>query len=318
MVCGDTLKFARVQHIGKTNVIRRLEHGLKFFLDWAFLGIGSWVDISLTTSGVGGTNASELQLANSPGYTDGQVWQGFRKAWVYESGASYTDVDGSGHSPLSPPSVYVNSILQSSGYSVNYELGQVIFDSTLSSSDTVQASHSFRNVQVYIGDNVPWWQELQFNSWNVDDTHFQQTDRGEWSIGGNHRVQLPIIVVDASLKGSTPPFSLGNSCTLRQQDVKFHVIAEDKCTRDNLTDLLLLQSEKTVIIPDIDTAAANCHLSLDLNGNFIGMQYPDLIDTYQWAYARGSNGQLCEIQSIHPNLYEGMVKITYSLLFSQL
>lgn len=266
---------------------------------------------------VGNTDASELKVVNSPGYTDGQVWQGFRKHWVYESGVTYTGVDGSGYVPY-VPQVYVGGILQSSGYFINYELGQVIFNTAISTSSTVQAQHSFKNVQVYIGDDLPWWQELQFRSWDVDDDHWQLTDRGDWSVGGNHRVQMPLVIINATARGDTPPFALGNYHSKRRQDVKFHVLAEDKATRDNLTDLILNQSEKTIVLFDIDQAMVDQKIPLDCNGRLVGRPYPYLIDNYGWAYARASDGYIAEIESIHNGLYEGMVKITYSVIFSDI
>lgn len=317
LYCGDALRFARVQHIGKTTVIRRLEEGIKYWLQWAFLNVGAWTDVTKGMPSYGGGDASELQVTNAPGYADGRVWQGFRTQWVHESGVTYTDVDGSGHSPLSPL-VYVDSVLQSSSsYNINYNLGEVVFDSAVSTSSTVQAQHAFKNVQVFVGDEAPWWQELQFRSWNVDDDHWQLTDRGDWSVGGNHRVQLPVIIIDAHLSGTNPPYALGNYSAKRSQDVKFHIIAESKSMKDQLSDLILMQSDaKTLMLFDVDQAAADQKLPLDCNGFLVGQNFPYLVNNYYWAHARASDGYLCEMQSIHPKLHEGMVKITYSVVFS--
>lgn len=316
--CTDPrlLKFNRVCHYGKSNVIRRLEYGLKYFYEWALLNIGAWTDVDLDQLTATSGNASILRMGSGWGYSEGSVWEGFRHNWVYETGVNYLDYTGGTHSPLST-SVYVDSVLQSSGYSINYPLGQVIFDAPLTSSNEVKAAFSFRNVQTYISDEVPWYQELQTRSWNVDEM-FTYTDKGDWVVGPNHRVQMPCIIIAATTKGDKIPYALGGGRVYRRQEILFHIFTEDKGMRDNLADLIVMEGDRCIQLFDIDLAAANQHLPLDCNGKLIGQMYPALLENYCWATAKSSNARITALSSFNCGLHEAIVRINYDVLFSNL
>ncbi len=316
--CSDPnlLKFNRVSHYGKSNVIRRLEYGLKFFYEWALLSIGAWTDIDLDQLTATSGNASTLRMGSGWGYTPGTVWEGFRHNWVYETGVNYIDYTGGTHSPQAPL-VYVDSVLQSSGYSINYPLGQVIFNSPLTSSNVVKAAFSFKNVQTYISYDVPWYQELQRLSWDVD-AMFTYTDKGDWSVGPNHRVQMPAIIISAIGNGTTKPYALGGNMIYRKQEVMFNVFAEDKGLRDNLVDLIALEGDRCIQLIDVDEAAADQNLTLNANGAVIGLMYPNILSSYCWGTARSSNARITGMNSYSCGLHEGVVKIDYEILFSRI
>lgn len=312
------LRFNRVCHYGKSNVIRRLEVGLRYFYEWALLNIGAWTDITYDMPTAGGGNASSLRVANAYGYTAGQAWEGFRTQWVYETGITYTDYTGGTHTPL-PANIYVNNVLQSTGtYSVNYTLGQVIFNSAIPTTSNVKATYSFRNVQVYISDDLPWYQELQYQSWSPDTTMFTQDDRGDWFVGGNHRVQFPCIIIMADSKGTKEPHSLGGGLCYRNQDVVFHILSEDPVMRNNLTDLILTEGDRCIQLFDIDSAAAALDIPLDNNGGLVGKMYPYLLENYCWATARSENARLTSKTSYNCGLHDATVKHTYTVQFRNL
>ena len=49
MTCRSTTAFAHVAHIGNTLLNSELESNLKSFLEWSFLGIGGWSNITIPT-----------------------------------------------------------------------------------------------------------------------------------------------------------------------------------------------------------------------------------------------------------------------------
>lgn len=307
--------FARVQHFGKTNVIRRMLVNLRFFLEWGFLDIGGWNDIVVPT-GNPAYDPSELKLDYTPGYEDGQVWGGLRKHWVHETGVEYTDMDSIDHTPLIP-TIYINTVVQSSGYEIDYDQGRVIFDSILPPSTSVKASYSFKNVQVYLADDAPWLQEIQFDSHDPT-KHFQQDKDGSWFVSGQHRVQLPFILIEAFGDGVKKPFGLGDFRLIRQQDIHFHVFAADQCMRDNLVDLLLLQADKCIPMFNIDDAAANCDLQLYNYNVGENKSYPHLLSNYFWGSMRGVNAKIIDLSSPTCQLNLGTVKIKFEVLFASL
>lgn len=311
------LSFNRVCHYGKSNIIRRLEVGLRYFYEWALLGIGAWSDITYDMPTYGSGNASSLRVANSYGYLTNQVWEGFRTNWVYETGITYTDYTGGTHQPL-PVNVYVANVLQPTGnYNINYKLGQVIFNSAPASTN-VKAAYSFKNVQILLSDEVPWYQEFQYQSWTPDTNMFTQNDKGDWFVGGNHRVQFPCIIIQAAAKGTKEPAHLGGAMVYREQDVQFHILAEDSVMRDNLLDLVLLQGDRCIQLFDIDAAAAALDMPLDNNGMRVGKMYPYLLENYCWANTRIENARITSKTSYNCGLHDATVRHTYSVYFSSI
>jgi len=315
MSCPSNTKFNTVQHYGKTNVINRLERNLKMFYDWGFLCIGAWSDVLPGMLSPNGNDLTQLRMVESaPDYSGGQVWQGFRKDWVYETDAIYIDVDGGSHSPSV---VVANTLSPSGNFDVDYPNGRVIFPTPVGS---VSANYSFRNVQIYIGDEAPWWQELQFNSWDVDSDYFQACpEMGDWVVGGNHRVQMPVIIIYADGNGSLEGAGLGNCTKLREQSVVFHILAEDKCTRDKIVDIIVEQDERTINLFNPDQALISGAIPLDCNGFLVSdSNYEDLVNDYPWACARQERTEILDLESLTCGLHEGVIRTNFKVYFNQL
>ena len=63
-----------------------LENFLTFY-DWGFLDKGAFYNINIPSSGLYGGIKSNLRLVDDPNYTKGQVWEGYRQNWVWETGS---------------------------------------------------------------------------------------------------------------------------------------------------------------------------------------------------------------------------------------
>ena len=88
MACEPYTKFNKVSHIGNTLLSSEIENNMKWFLDWAFLGIGGWSNVTMPTSGAFGGTFDTLRLVNDPSYSNGQVWEGARGLeWTVDSPA---------------------------------------------------------------------------------------------------------------------------------------------------------------------------------------------------------------------------------------
>ena len=79
-----------VSQIGETLLMSQIESNFKTYLDWGLLGIGGFSNVSIPTSGAYGGTFDRLRLVDDPSYTLGQVWEGPRKDWVWESGVEYS------------------------------------------------------------------------------------------------------------------------------------------------------------------------------------------------------------------------------------
>ncbi len=395
MPSPDYTKFKAVTNIGDTFVMDELENNLKVYFDWAFLQIGGWFDVDIPTSGAFGGDFSQLRLVHDDSYTDGQVWQGARKDWVWETGVNYkvraevgvvdtitwdgvslysgilingsstaqsgdvfqiTSITGAGtgfnadynivakNSITSfdmiptgtvpeasatggnwqllknPQPVQVNvGGTPNSDLHINYPLGRVIFDTAQSTTATITTSYSYRHVQTYIADDAQWWKELQFKSFRPDDIHFTQVGQfGEWSIGGHQRIQLPAIVLETVSKGTSRGYELGNGALIVEQDVLFHIITEDRYTRNNLVDICRLENDRSIWLYDSDAVAEVTGFPLDHRGMRTGSNmYPDLVapDGFRWKTCRFTNARVSEVETQHPQLYAGVVRITMEVIF---
>ena len=65
MSCNINTTFANVGQIGQTLLTSELEANLKGFLDWAFLGIGGWFDVTIPTAGTWGGDFANLRSFGS-------------------------------------------------------------------------------------------------------------------------------------------------------------------------------------------------------------------------------------------------------------
>ena len=312
--------FKHVSHVGNTLLNSELESNLKSFLDWGMLGIGGWFNVTIPTYGGWGGTFDQLRLVDDPAYNLGQVWEGARKDWVWETGVGYSN-----GSPIDISGVYIDSVLKASGHATyghhyNYPLGRVIFDNAIPTTSTVQVEHSYRNVQTYIADQAPWWDELQYNSMRVDDPTFTQVSSGNWSILSNHRVQMPAVVIETVPRRTYQPYQLGSSNNFITQDVLFHIVAETRWWRNQLVDIISLQKDKTVMLYDSDKIADSDAFPLDFRGMVVNPEnnYSGIVNntSYQYGTARITNMGVTEMESYNSRLYEGTVRASFEVILT--
>ena len=318
MACEPYTKFNKVSHIGNTLLSSEIENNMKWFLDWAFLGIGGGSNVTMPTSGAFGGTFDTLRLVNDPSYSNGQVWEGARKDWVWETGSSYE-----GYDPIQISGVYVNGVLKGTGdatygHHYNYPLGRVVFDNPISTTDTVKVEYSYRNVQVYVADEAPWWDELQYNSLRVDDTYYSSTGSGSWGILANHRVQMPAIVLETVPRRRFKPYQLGDTSQFVQQDIVFHIVGENRWWRNQLVDILSYQIDSQLWLFKTDTLIGSGAYPLDYRGMKVSspLNYDDVVNTPQYRYllARMTNMSITEMESYDARLHEGTVRATLEVV----
>lgn len=317
MSCNNTTQFKGVTSISEELLLNVLETNLKTFFDWSFLQIGAWFNASIPNSGTiyGTANPPyKLRLVDDEAYTDGRVWQGIRKDWVWESGACY-----SGMNPTTISGLFINNSYHpySSGtYAIDYPNGRIIFDSAISKTATVNINHSYRYVQVYRANNSPWFNLIQFRSFNTADKDIKQTSSGEWSIGSYNRIQLPAIVIESIPRSRSRPYEIGNTALWLEQDIGFYVIAENKNDRNKLLDILRLQQDITIQLYDPNALAQNDQYPLDENGDLKNnaLMYPDIISTYPWRKCFFKNISLFELDSVTPELHMGAARATVEII----
>jgi len=319
MTLSNHTQLKGITEIGDSLLMNELENNLKMFLDWGLLGIGGWFDVDLNESGPYGGNLSTLRLVNDPQYTLGQVWEGRRKDWVWETGVEYD-----GGQPIQITGVNVDGTYYGTGdatygHYIDYPMGRIIFDSAISTSAVVKVPHSYRWAQIQKADSAGWFTELQYDSFRDDNQHFSVTNSGDYFICGQHRLQLPAIVLESVPTRSSESYELGNGALMVHQDVEFNVLAETRWERNQLLDIISLLQDKTIILYDSESLSGV--FPLDYRGMLVAnpRMYPDLTEPpYKWKKCYWQNVTVSQMETYHPRLYGGIVRVTMDIVFGNI
>lgn len=263
-----------VNSIGDSLLSDQLEANLYSFFNWATLGVGGFFNVTIPSSGCYGGDQHRLRPVKEPGVTDGTIWEAFRKDWVWESGVDCNI------QPIRVSGVYINNSFLpiSSGITVDYPNGRVTLPSAISTTSTVTANYSYRLYQFYTAD-APWWQELQTNSFRVDDSQYLQQGSGAWDVLARTRIQLPAVIVESIPRQSRFGKNIGGLQQTVQQDVRFHVLTEDRWHLKWMHDAITSQEEKTIYGFDKNAMmTADAYPLLPTGApKPSGLMYPDLV-----------------------------------------
>jgi len=265
----------------------QIETNLAAFFQWGFVNVGGFLNVHRGDPDCfdPATDLSRLRPIKDPNYTDGQIWQGHRQDWVFETG-----VDCS-RQPIHVSGVYVNGVFHSTSetgayaHTVDYPRGRIIFDSPIARTGIpVQCEHSYRLYHVSTSD-APWWRQVQTGSHVASDSHFQQWGSGAWDILADNRVQLPHIIVENPCR-VVKAFGkeIGNSVLWMNQDVVLHILAEDGFHLKYLHDGIALQSGNSIMGFDKDEILVDQRFPLDQDGSPAesGLMYDALVSQYPW------------------------------------
>lgn len=281
----DNTRLKGVSHVGDVLLSEQLEANLVSWFNWGFLGIGGFFNVTIPTSGAYGGNQHQLRPASDTNLEDGQVWQAFRRDWVWETGVEYA------YQPIRVSGVYVDGIFYSTSttgvyaHHVDYPNGRVVFDEAIDTESTVTCEYSYRYVHFTSAD-VPWWRQIQTESFRVDDSHFSQLGSGVWSLLSQNRVQLPAVVVETVPRTTRRPKELGGGGAIVRQDVLFHVISETPHERNHLHDIVTYQWGKRIIL--FDKNLFNDADAFPLDGNGTPVSGASMYPT--WVAATGDGG----------------------------
>lgn len=313
--CGEAITFCGINSITDDLLLNVTEANFKSFFDWAFLNIGAWFDAEQNEYTINSSSVQQSQLlpVADENYIDGQVWQGIRKDWVYERDCHPTE------SPILINGLTLDGVFKTypnGDFTINYPEGRVIFNNPISISSTVLMNYSYRYVQVYRASDAEWFSEIQYGSYNNANPDIQRMEDGNWSIAGNHRIQLPAIIIDPISRSNSLPYEIGSRELIINQDIGFYVIAETKNERNKLLDILRMQQGLTLRFYDTKLAAQNQDYPLtdSLDKNPSGLNYPGLVETYPSYKCYLKNLNLYEIMSVRPDLHQGLVRATIEII----
>lgn len=300
--------FQHVTDIGEKLPISCIEDNMKSFLDWGFLNIGAFINVASSSSGISGGTFNQLKPVTDPSLPSTTVWSSPRKDWVYETEIAYT-----GSNPIPISGIYINNNFipgptGTSGipYRIDYNSGQIIFESPKPPSSNITLNYSYRYVQVYKANESVWWKELQDQSYNPKNFN----SNPDFNIMANHKVQLPAIIIETISRTSQTPYQLGTTENIIGQDVLLHVFTENPVQRNNIINILLLQKDKESFLYDINKVIKNNAFGLNYRGekNNNALNYSELIDNYKYKLFYIDNAVTSELNTLSSSLYNGIVR----------
>jgi len=311
MAGGPHTRLARLSNAQDSTLSNILLDNFIALYDWGFLDRGQFYNIEIPESGIYGGDKHKLRLAEDPNYLDGQVWEGYRQNWVWESGISATT-----EQPISISGVFVDNTFYATGnvtkpFYIDYPNGRVVFDTAITSTSTVQLEYSHKWVQVVPAQGVPWFRQIQQRSFRNEED-FQVSSSGGWVQLGQTRIQLPAVAIEVIPAVSMRGYQLGGGQWVNS-DMVFYVISENHWECTNLMDSILYQNDRTVHLFNPTAVAISGVLPYnyrnELNENAIpsGL-YPNMIDDFYYNRCWISESRGSEISQLSPDLYVGSTR----------
>lgn len=297
-----------------------IQDGLIEYFDWALLNIGNYFNVTANETATNNQNMSRLRLSSNDSFSSGQVWEGFRKNWVWQSGINPPGFDapivGTNHNFPGISGVYVNNKFHpTSGagpfsHYVDYFNGRVIFNTPIATGSVVKAEYSYKYVNVLYANNMPWYRELQVRS-SKPTSVFLDPDDGDWNIPPESRVQLPFIAIEIVPNRTFKGYQLGGGQWV-YTDVLFHCVAEDEMTRNKLVDIVSLQNEKIIHLFNSNEINKNKEFPIDYRGMPVpsALRYPDLVNKYNGGKLRLVKTVVQDMITHNTNVFGGIVRMT--------
>jgi len=313
--------FMGVDNIGSTLIINELENNYKSFLEWGFLNIGAFTNVSIPTTNISSFDLHKLKPTIDKNRTANTVWQAPRKDWVYESGVTFNST-----SPINISGVYVNGSFyagptgnNSVGYQINYPEGKIIFNNKIAPTSTVQIEYSYRNIQVYKLEEFPYWKEIQYRSLE-NKTGLSLPDKGDFAVSSENRVQLPAVVIETIARSDSKPFRLGDKSLIINQDILLHILADNPKDKNNIIDILRLQEDRTIWLYNTNEIIKSGLYPLNYNGskNLNGQNYETIVnnESLRWLKCRITDVNISDITFVNIRMYGSVVRLSNEIIFT--
>lgn len=313
---SDHLKLKGFNSVFDSTLNNELQDNIIEFLEWSLLEKGNYFNVTIGELSSDGDDYSRLRLSSNSNYPQGQAWEGFRSNWIWQSGISYSPAPLVGTNNTKPgiSGVYVNDTFYPSSttgtysHKVDYYNGRIIFNNAIPTDSKVQAEYSYKYINIFYSNSLPWLAEVQYRSLDVPENFINKT---KFDLPSESRVQLPAIAVELVPRRTLRGYQLGGGQFV-STDVLFHCLAEDEYTRNKLVDIISLQNDKTIYMFDSNRVAQSGAFPLDYAGVPVSgaLRYPDLIQNYYRGSFRTKNTIVQGMKLINSNFYAGIVRMT--------
>lgn len=308
-----------LDNISDPMLIETISTNFYFFLNWGLLEAGNYFNVRIPTSGAYGQNEHRLRPVRQQGSsaTNVTVWESHHGSWVWESG-----IESQPTQPIRVSGVFINGVFNTVNY-VDYAHGRVVLNSGINQSSTVTAEYSYRYINVYDANDVPWTKNVQYNSMRSDSSQYLTYGSGSWANLGETKVHLPAIIFEVQ-DGDFSPYALGGG-TVCRNNIICHVLAENGFEADKIADILAAQYEKTIFLFDLAYLAESGVWPLDHLGrlNPGAVCYPRLVEPkedggFRWVKITFDETKKQNKQKINDNLYNRPVVLETSTVVTSI
>jgi hypothetical protein len=311
-------KLKGISDISESTLCDQLEANLIEFFNWGLLGIGAFFNVSVDLP------EAKLRPVEVTGtsYIEGQLWEPFRNDIIWESGVEY------GLQPVGVSGIYVDGNFYPSNttgtykHYLDYYRGRIVFDNPIPLDSEVKLEYSYRYFHFTTAD-VPWFRQVMFESFRVDDSKFLQYGSGVWSVLAQNRVQLPAVVVETVPRRTFQGYQLGGGQKVKQ-DVLFHIFTENPWDRKTILDIISYQNQKTISSYDKNLIAKSDRFAFDEKGALASgaMTYPQLIAPtsdggFFWKKITFDAVTSQETISLPP-LYQAVIRGTFEVILPEI
>ena len=293
-----------------------ISDGMVEYFDWGLLDKGNFLNVHKGQLSPDGFDCSKLVLSSDKNFPSGQVWEGFRRNWVWQSGVNYSPapIVGSNNTLPGISGVYVNNTFYPTTTSgafahyVDYYNGRVVFVHPIPTGSLVQAEFSYKWINVYYANDLPWFRELQTNTEKPDASFFQAGK--QWNEATAEQAQLPFIAIEVVPRRTFRGLNLGGGQWV-YTDVLIHCLAETSTYRDKLLDMVSFQNDREIFLFDSNQLNASGKFPLDYRGVPVSgaLRYPELIDQYNGGRLRFSKTTVQSVTT-YMNVFGGIVRTT--------
>ena len=323
MALRDWTRFKGITALDRDWLSQNLLYGLIDWMKWALLNIGGYQNITKGQLTNFGGDASQLRYVNDPNFTNGQVWEGHRSDWVWETGIDWPV------QPVAITGVWVNGTYSTDSgaypHYVDYPRGRIVFTSGLSPTDIVQAEFSHRTINV-VKSEEHWFQELMYDSYNVSRTDFLTAGSGNWDQLAQTRRQMPAIGVELVNRRGYKPYQLGGGQWV-YQDVLFYICAENPDDARQYSDILTNQNDMTIWIPNRGLMKEDARYPIDLDYRGVPlanpMQFPQIVAPtgqggFQWRKIQFNNNHEEGMEPVNNWLYRRVVRSSLEIIMENI
>lgn len=308
-----------ITNIGEATLEDQVLAGVQYFFNWGLLNAGAFTNVTIPSSGqYPGTPRHQLRCVDDPNYTRGQVWESFRKEWVWESGVEFNT------QPISVSGVKVGNTFQPGTgvgvykHKVDYRLGRIVFDAAISPTSVVTASYSYRWCPVSLEDE-PWFRDIQFRVFHSEDGNFLPGS-GQWSQLAQNRLQLPAVVLEVGASNKSTGLQLGGGQIVTQQ-VLFNILTENPADGRKLRDMIKGEVDRSIFLFNLNLLAKFNRFPLNADGSLNTNRppsYPQLVaeptasvatSGFLWRNATFTKADIAQPSRLSENLYWSVAKV---------